>query len=247
MQQAAIMYYNQVLIEGPTHPLFPDFTNTPTIFNTITTKNNTPKNTRWSSNIKQLIAQYNPGTTSAVTPLDLPPRTNPLQNINFHTDLIDKPKNSLTLEEKNNLKTHIENNIINPNVDKKLNLDIFTDGSVEQQNKTAGAAAIFILKPIDDTSRPHIDTFLHSIKNIPDYFCEDNSTNETLDHLYQDFQYKCPPRSGSMVTELIAIKKALETAYDTPYSDSKQNTFIYTDSLSAIYAIQNFPPKITIN
>ena len=35
----------------------------------------------------------------------------------------------------------------------------------------------------------------------------------------------------------------LEAANDSPYSDSKQNTFIYTDSLSAIYAIQNFPPK----
>ena len=208
MQRAAIMYFTQVLIEGPTHPLFPDFTNTPIALNPIIIKNDTPKNTRRSSNIKQLIAQYNPGTTSAVTPLDLPPWTNPLQNVNFHIDLIDKPKKSLTPEEKNNLKTYIENNVINPNINNESNLNIFTDGSIDQQNKTAGAAAIFVSNPIDDTNRPHIDTFLHNIKNIPDYFCEDNDINETFDNLYQEFQYMCPPRSGSMVTELISIKKA---------------------------------------
>ena len=156
-------------------------------------------------------------------------------------------KTPLPLKKKNNLKIHIENNIINPNVDNELNLNIFTDGSVDQQNKTAGAAAIFISKPINNTIRPHTDTFLHNIKNIPDYFCEDSTSNETLDHLYQDLQYKCPPRSGSMVTGLIAIKKALETANDPPYSNTKQNIFLYTDSLSAIYAIQNVPPKDNIN
>ena len=46
-----------------------------------------------------------------------------------------------------------------------------------------------------------------------------------------------------MVTELIAIKKALEKANDSPFSNTKNVVFLYTDSISAIYAIQNFPPK----
>ena len=46
-----------------------------------------------------------------------------------------------------------------------------------------------------------------------------------------------------MVTELIAIKKALENANDTPFSNTKNIVSLYTDTLSAIYAIQKFPPK----
>ena len=71
MQRAVIMYYNQVLIEAP-HTHFSLISPTP-LLNPVTTKNNTPQNTRWSSNIKQLIAQYNPGTTSAVIPIRSPP------------------------------------------------------------------------------------------------------------------------------------------------------------------------------
>ena len=102
MQRAAIMYLNQVLLEGPSHPLFPDFTNTATCLNPIISnkKYKQPKNTRWSSNVKQLIAKYNPGTASPIVPLDLPPWTNPLKDAIFQTDLINKPKNTLTNEEK---------------------------------------------------------------------------------------------------------------------------------------------------
>ena len=68
------MYLNQVLLEGPSHPLFPDFTNTATCLNPIISnkKYKHPKNTRWSSGIKQLIAEYNPGTASPITPLTKP-------------------------------------------------------------------------------------------------------------------------------------------------------------------------------
>ena len=102
MQRAAIMYLNQVLLEGPSHPLFPDLTNTATCLNPIVSnkKYKQPKNTRWSSSVKQLIAKYNPGTASPIVPLDLPPWTNPLKDAIFHTNLINKPKNTLTNEEK---------------------------------------------------------------------------------------------------------------------------------------------------
>ena len=146
MQRAAIMYLNQVLLEGPSHPLFPDFTNTATCLNPIISnkKYKHPKNSRWSSGIKQLIAKYNPGTASPITPLDLPSWTNPLKDAVFQTDLINKPKNTLTNEEKKEIKHNIETNIINPNIDNPKHLNIFTDGSVDQQNKKAGAAAIFL-------------------------------------------------------------------------------------------------------
>ena len=47
------------------------------------------------------------------------------------------------MKKKTEIKHNIETNIINPNIDNPKHLNIFTDGSVDQQNKKAGAAAIF--------------------------------------------------------------------------------------------------------
>ena len=196
MQRAAIMYLNQVVLEGPSHPLFPDFTNTATCLNPIISnkKNNQPKNTRWSSSIKQLIAKYNPGTATPIVPLDLPPWTNPLKDAIFQTDLINKPKNTLTNEEKKEIKHNIENNIINPNIANPKHLNIFTDGSVDQQNKKAGAAAIFVSQSINNSNQMQVAEFLKIISKNPDSIIEDDSLNNTLNELYQDFQYQCPLR-----------------------------------------------------
>ena len=101
----------------------------------------------------------------------------------------------------------------------------------------------FISQPINSSNQIHITEFLNIISKNSDPVIEDDSLNNTLNELYQYFQYQCPTGSGSMVTELIAIKKALEKANDSPFSNTRNVVFLYTDSLSAIYAIQNFPPK----
>ena len=44
-----------------------------------------------------------------------------------------------------------------------------------------------------------------------------------------------------MITELVAIKAAL--AHSKLYPDKRKKVHIYTDSLCAIHAIRNFPPK----
>ena len=142
---------------------------------------------------------------------------------------------------KKEIKHNIENNIINPNIANPKHLNIFTDGSVDQQNKKAGAAAIFVPQSINNSNQMQVAEFLNIISKNPDSIIEDDSLNNTLNELYQEFQYQCPPGSGSTVTELIAIKKALENANDTPFSNTKN--IVSLISLSAIYAIQNFPPK----
>ena len=64
MQRAAIMYLNRVLLEGPSHPLFPDFTNTATCLNPIISNKNiiNPKtqdgpvvSNNWLQNIIQAL------------------------------------------------------------------------------------------------------------------------------------------------------------------------------------------------
>ena len=147
------------------------------------------------------------------------------------------------MKKKKEIKHNIETNIINPNIDNPKRLNIFTDGSVDQQNKKAGAAAIFVSQPLNNSNQMQVTEFLNIITKNPDSVIEDDSLNNTLNELYQDFQYQCPSGSGSMVTELIAIKKALENANDTPFSNTKSIVSLDTDYLSAIYAIQNFPPK----
>ena len=125
------------------------------------------------------------------------------------------------MKKKKEIKHNIETNIINPNIDNPKHLNIFTDGSVDQQNKKAGAAAIFVSQPINNFNQMQVTEFLNIISKNPDSVIEDDSLNNTLNELYQEFQYQCPPGSGSMVTGLIAIKKALENANDTPFSNTK--------------------------
>jgi ribonuclease HI len=229
IQRAAMIYYSKISSLGAAHPLANDI---PAHYSTY------PKRrSHWNHIIDRLMNEHAISPPIRQSTMLFPPWDNPAGLVRFIKLPLTKPKSKMTQAELENAGISFSTSVLNPLLKAfDLAMNIFTDGSVNYEQSKAGIG-IILLNPT---------RWWANIKHQPR--APSRSALESLiikAPVIERHSLRVTDGVGSLLTELEAIRSALEIVKDK-YTSDERVIFIHTDSLSSHAALQNLPPTDNI-
>jgi ribonuclease HI len=191
-----------------------------------------PATPRWDHCVKEHIRENSIPIPKPQKSMSAKPWLTPTIPPEFNIYDLTKPKSKMSDLELQEAGARYELEVLKPALEDYMGIvNYFTDGSVNPKTSRS-AIGIVAINPIAH--------WLGTVsKDTPITQVTSRILNEPV--IWQT-QHRITDNTGSMLSELVAIKTALEIC-STRFSDDPRDVWIHTDSLSSIKTLQNLPPQ----